>query len=508
VLYSELDAEMKTYFAEHKKEVIDLVKTMQSSQNRSNAPLKNTGSMLTGGIANVTHMLCDPGAAVSVAYPGEDPSALVRGNFTPFTSLDLYGGQSQVIGTPFGKFQVYKSKGGLVGSTTSIDPSAGLYKHPVLVKQAHSDGSVDSTLVFDIGGNGNQALFRAQLGGGSGFSITLNAQNGLEVYFPPEMVGGSVAVNTTNGNFAINAVQGADQYIMHATGFVPPVNQFPLDHQLDLGPTPVTINNITMTLPPESANKRPFLTRFNTFVQAGLPPQYVIPNGLETYDAVTVPQLQLMRTGGNDKGSSKLIAASILIGSDASAISNNGFIYSATVPAILSPPQYISFQDWISQQSRWFYKGRLATGDYQIYVPTELELAKEDPLLSSPWYGEEQYNMVSIIDNSFSLNGAQLPDKTQAHVTFESVISSKTLVNLIPGTVTIEHPAWNMALSLLRHYYNPCCNPSHKDEIVKWLTSVFGQLVNAGKDIITSPVTHELIGKAISTGIPLAMSLL
>jgi hypothetical protein len=197
-----------------------------------------------------------------------------------------------------------------------------------------------------------------------------------------------------------------------------------------------------------------------------------------------------------------------LICSDASAISNNGFIYGTSIPQRLSVPTGTSFSAWISQQTRWYYKGRLATGMYQVYVPTNTEEQVFDPLVSSPWFGELQYNMVFMIDNSFSLNGAQLPDKTQAHVILEGVFSTLALNDIIDAKQSHPDPGWPMALALLRKYYSPCCNPDHKDEIAKWLKNVFNELINAGKDVITSPVTIDIIKKAASTALPIAMSLI
>jgi hypothetical protein len=101
---------MKDMINAQANQITMLERQFSSLKNRDNTPLKNVGSNLTGTIANTLHMLCDPGHANIVPFPGLDPEAQVKTNFTPATSLTLNNGLARVIMTPFGKYQVFISQ--------------------------------------------------------------------------------------------------------------------------------------------------------------------------------------------------------------------------------------------------------------------------------------------------------------------------------------------------------------------------------------------------------------
>jgi hypothetical protein len=495
---------MKDMINAQANQITMLERQFSSLKNRDNTPLKNVGSNLTGTIANTLHMLCDPGHANIVPFPGLDPEAQVKTNFTPATSLTLNNGLARVIMTPFGKYQVFISQ----DAPITIDPNLHLLKNPVAVA-TFGVSSTDVTTVFDQGSSGAQGLYCYNALGLAQLNFNLHIHNTLLLSIPEELIGGQINLVFQNDGLIEYLPTIAGQYYIDVLG-----GSVPGDNSIHMYTTTTatdTLNSIQFIPPANYTTGTVARIPFNTFyapVAGFLTPRYVIELSLDNYYSITCPQLASILMRGENSRQGRFIAMSGLICSDASAISNNGFIYGTSIPQRLSVPTGTSFSAWISQQTRWYYKGRLATGMYQVYVPTNTEEQVFDPLVSSPWFGELQYNMVFMIDNSFSLNGAQLPDKTQAHVILEGVFSTLALNDIIDAKQSHPDPGWPMALALLRKYYSPCCNPDHKDEIAKWLKNVFNELINAGKDVITSPVTIDLIKKAASTALPIALSLI
>lgn len=531
-----IDMTRDTKQMDYSKEIAALKKQLSDIKNGINdkTPLKRGGSQLTGTIAQVVHMFCDPGCADPVAVPGRDPEAPIKSLWTPNKSIPLTNGRAHVIATPMGKYQYFVSRGAAAtsyGPTTTLiinpwNPGAASWTMPRLVKQRYKDGSVMTTTIFEpntVISNTTDAIFITLGVGGSNFTFNLwNDGAGNEFYVGfsvPDLLTPNLVVNVAytvnNVNFVFSAPLNLTGvwYLAHA-GLADPEPNFLLLPNYPANSTAL-ITNITFTYDDPNLLD-PVFFNFTTAFE-GVAGQTLLNmtfnNGVDSYDAKITPQLVAV-SHGNLIDEGVFAAMSLLIGNDSAAINNSGFIYGATLTSVLHPPAGVAFEDWISACEPWNYKGPAKTGGYQVYIPTVHQIYSQDPATVSPWYAPQTsqvYNMVFILDNSVSINGAAVPDFIQAHVNVESVFFTPKLNLIIPAIYSGKDPGYELALGILRHFYKPCCNPDHKDNIKQWLLGTFNNLVSHGKSIITdhiAPAALDVALGAIKTGIPLAVSLL
>jgi len=478
------------------------------------APLQAGGSLLTGTISKVVHQLCNPGKAEMVAFPGRDPAGLVRANFTPFKSIPLVNGRSNIITTPVGKYNVFRTNKGNINVEPLLDTK---FKDPVsvLTFKANTVAPESYTTIFGQGNTGTNGVFITSKIGSS-FSVELNDNahpQSLMFEATQEMVGSNVSVTTNFNTYQYQIEESGTTCIAignrvagtNCPAGLPAARFF----SLPVGDGLIqTVTNVIFDGFLASSQPRLLKIHWARFMQIAflneLKP-YVVYEDVNTYLAFQTPQIQNLNAGAQN-GEGAYIACSTIVTSDASSLNNNGFIYGATIAGVpLINPPYIEFSEWISEQSRWFHKGPLKNGEYQIYIPSEIALISFDDTSSCPWFSEDGlfYSMVFIIDNSFSMNGENPPANTQCHVTWESVYSTAGLGSIIDKVDTVVQPGWEMALTLLRRNYEPCQNEEHIKQMKKWIKHTFNGLQNYAKDIINSPVTDKAIDLLVDRGIPL-----
>lgn len=517
---------------DYKSELMAMKKQIEKinreSAQRNETPIKGYGNLLTGTIAETIHMFCDPGMAKAVPTPGRSPESQIKCLYTPWKALGLSNGITRLIATPFGKYQAFASRGiSQYGTTTTLTyfnlGAPDMWFAPKMVRQRFLDGRISVTSIIEPSPNGNpvsDGIFITNTNGASGWSTVVQGVAGntgltLVASLPPAFLNGTYSISYTNSDLSTHVVSGditdTNFSIAGTGGNIPGGGQ---NVTIGIADTVTTITNIVFNFPNGNASFDPQLITFS-FSDTGVitqPVPLVFNNGEDTYDSKIFPQLVSIAAGGLI-GEGVFNAMSFLVGNDSSAINDSGYIYGASITQILFPPAGVTLDDWVSQRSHWAFKGHARCGGYQIFVPSVNQIFESDVTNISPFFAPStftSYNMVFVVDNSVTINGGAPPNYIQCHVNVEGVFSTSKLLGIVPPSMHGKEPGFELAVGLLRQYYNPCCNPDHRDEIKRWLTGVYTGLKDYGKNLIQNEITPQLVSGAIDAvkvGLPLLMSL-
>jgi len=478
------DTLIRTIINRHAQEINTIKQQLlniQATQKREAPPLQMVGSLLTGTIADAVHLLVNPGSAPLIGYPGVEEASYFRGNMTPLKSIPLLGGLCRIIATPLGRYALYVSN-----NVDVVIPGVN-YGDPIIQIDFNSSGTIDYLIRCDPpDSNGANAYMTQET---VKWSLNVGVEQFVSFAIPEQLIG----YNITFGGVTVN-ITAAGQYLF-SSNVVPPVDDaYQAIRTIAVG----VHHDFLITGGVNASASRGELV---IGVSMSLPSMQTFAAATNTWTAYQIPSLVQVFAGGYANVLAT-VGMSLLIGSDASAIADGGYLnaWSTTTSAV--SPNGIPFNDWVSDQSHWFYKGKLRDGSYQIYLPRNiLEMVPyTDQALRTPFTGPYHYNMIATIDNSFVLGGGLPPVSTQAHITVESVFASRGASSIIPSTTVIMDPGFPVALALLRAYYTPCCNPDHFDSMAKWVSNTFNELVNAGKRVISDPVNQKMILNALKTG--------
>lgn len=461
-----------------------LKKQLITLQKQTLNPVQQVGHGLTGTIARCIHMFCDP-QNESLAVPSTDQSNVVQIGWLPDTSIDLVDGKSNIIVTPTGPYQLYKTLARLLNMTDE-------YSEPILlIRQLDAGVTPVKTIMFE-NTNLQTALIQTS---GDHFTFAPTANCSLLANVPPELAGCTVRLTFDDNTSADYNDFPGGRIAFVLTGV--PYNPDALPEILvPVGKDIVKIDYFKQgTLPPSLILE----IQYERIFTAGNQVAFEIPNSLNTYVAERSPVILQLSNGGV-LTAGFINSLSAMITNDSSSLNNAGLIQAVSIPGILKNPDYMSFNDWISSQKRYRYRGRLRTGAYQIYVPSQFEDVYTATKFANPWMVNNAWSMVFLIDNSVSVNGAAIPDKTQCHISIDGNLQTPALNNILAPTITLEDPYYKVAVALLRKYYAPCCNPDHKEQIAKWIANTFNGVITRSANYITSKVTEQNVRSALDKG--------
>jgi hypothetical protein len=372
-----------------------------------------------------------------------------------------------------------------VSCNANVNPTAFNNDLPVIITSrdqiteeisylVRCDRNIDSTRAFMTT---NPSRYEVEVAAGSRFTIVV----------PDELVGTTI----TFCGIAVDIIA-------------------PGEYEWRVAPDPAIGTVVTSTLVPVGAFYNDFAIDYrNNVGNRGYSSirvigsgSYLLTAGLDTYSCWQAPQITSLQSGGFLK-KYLTTSASVLLGMDASNLANGGYINALTNESPAIPPPGVSFEDWVSGASSWYYKGKAKEGSYQIYIPdvsNSLQTAIDRDFLT-PFTGDRFYNMIITVNNSFN-NGGGIPVAMQTHLTYESILASTDLSVIVPAVAVIEDPGFRVAIALLRKYYNPACNPDHFDAMASWLKNVMSDLQNYGSKIIHSPVTQDLAKSFVTKAVP------
>lgn len=454
----------------------------QASVQNGQPPLATIGSLLTGDIANALHMLVNPAIAPVVGFPGLQKASYGRANMTPYKSIPLLSGIGRVIFTPLGPYQVYVAERDPIAPDASFAWPSTQFFHNPKTAQTRTLTRADPAVVNPA----TYAIFTTTL---ATMSVSLIAGSAVRLAVSDAAVGATLAFAG-----AILQVEAAGVYEFRVAA--DPITPGVVASTVSVAGI---YNDLSLTFDGNYENALEATVKIENA-------EYVTFNpGLgdcSVYKAWQAPTITSSVRGGY-MTSYCAVAASGLFTMDASALIDGGYLNAWTMETAAYPPVGVSFDDWVSGSSNWFYNGQARVGCYQIYIPDDdlNFFGPKEILESTPWTGSRNYNMIITINNSFD-SGKGVPTQMQAHVTYGSVFATPDMSNLIPTIAVINDPGFPVALALLRKYYNPCCNPDHLENAAMWLSNVFKDLQGYGSRIIHSPVTKQLAHDAITKGIP------
>jgi hypothetical protein len=510
------------------------------------SPLSNVGSQLTGRIAKVIQMFVNPEDSDALPIPGNDPASILKMKMIPRRSLSLTAGKTRVIATPFGQYQFFASRGIGVTSNpaTTTQAVAGIgYNAPVWTRlwegasgqevnvmtlsgnpNSVNGGTAIVTVGYDTDINFQTTMYSDVLAGPAyqtGFQVleiddALNNSNLIINYnstVPPGVAvpQAPITLSLSTSSVAISGLTEAEFAALNPNFVGQYIQLLPAPVLGAVGPTMYNITDYHISTPADQGvvfSRIQF--RFGALAGAPQPSTLTFANGVDSYDAVQFPTLASIGAG-DLLGKSQFLAMSLLLGNDSAALNDNGFIFGASLTEDVRPPAGQTLEDWISNKTKWSYNGKLKTGGYQVYVPSISQQANYQNQFVSPFFSPAEfqaYNMVWIIDNSVTPNGGAPPDYLQAHTTLAAVYASAKIDTFIPMSVYPKDPGYELALSYLRHYYIPCCNPDHKEQIKLWLKNTFKSVISHGQDIISEygPELVDGTARILKTALPLVIS--